>query len=157
VKKVVNSISEKFILMKNQSPTTGDMSGSLSSLQQLVSNLVNSFLPTASRNNTQLVNEVRQEISLGVSTNKAVDVIRELLETVITNSNHGEIHITAERFSNTILLQIQERNNNNGYALAYSIGSIEPTALSAGGHISINGPQKRIATISFTFPDQLVA
>ena len=143
--------------MKNQSPTTGSVSESLSSLQQLVSNLVNSFLSTASQNNTQLVNEVRKEIALGATPIKAIEVIRELLETVIANSSNGEIHITAERLGSTILLQIQERNNNNGYALAYSIGTIEPTALSAGGHISINGPQKRVATISFSFPDQLVA
>ena len=143
--------------MKNQTPTRLTDSGTKLSLQHVVSNLVNSFLPEAKRNHTELVNEVRQEIALGAKDGRIMEVISELLETVIANSNHGEIHITAERFSDTILLQIQERNNNNGYALAYRVESIERIAQSTGGHITINGPQKRVATISYSFPDQLRA
>ncbi|NOT50824.1 MAG: hypothetical protein HOP10_06070 [Chitinophagaceae bacterium] len=140
--------------MKTELQTTGTQR----SLQQLVSNLVNNFLPAAHRNNTQLVNEVRQEIALGKSvTQSTIAVMSDLLSTVIINSKNGEIHISAERFSNTVTLEIQERNNYNGYALAFSVGAIEPLAHSFGGHIRINGPQKRVATISFSFPDQLVA
>lgn len=124
------------------------------SLQQLVSNLVSSSLTAAKHNNTHLVNEVEQGIALGkAEMHKAVSVIRELLNTVVTNSRNGEIHITAERYRDVVILEIQERNNYNGYALAYSISAIEPAAASAGGHISIAGPQKRITTITFSFPD----
>ena len=143
--------------MKNQYSTTQPDPGTLTSLQLLVSNLVNSFLPDAHRNNTQVVNEVRQEIELGTATQSAIAIMSDLLSTIVANSRNGEIHITAERSRDTVMLQMQERNNNNGYALAYSIGVIEHDANSMGGHISINGPQKRIATISFSFPDQLVA
>ncbi len=143
--------------MKNQHPTTKPDGETLTSLQLLVSNLVNSFLPTAHRNNTQVVNEVGKEIELGTATQSAIAIMSELLSTIVANSRNGEIHITAERSRDTVMLQLQERNNNNGYALAYSIGIIEQDATSIGGHISINGPQKRIATISFSFPDQLTA
>lgn len=142
--------------MQNKSHIEG-ICGTQLSLQQLINNLVNDYRPAASRNNTQVVNEVRQEIALAASTQSVVAVMSDLLSTVVANSQNGEIHITAERFRDTVILEIQERNNNNGYALAFSVGAIEPNAHSFGGHIKINGPQKRVATISFSFPDQLVA
>lgn len=140
---------------KFQSPEAA--CGAQLSLQQLINNLVRSSLPVANRNNTQLVNDIRQEIALGTSTQSVIAIMTDLLSTVINNSQNGEIHITAERFKDTVLLEIQERNNNNGYALAFSIGAIEPKAASLGGYIKINGPQKRVATISFSFPDQFAA
>lgn len=127
------------------------------SLQQLVSNLVSGFLPAAVHNNTQVMNEVRQEITLGTVTQSAVAVITDLLNTVVVNSRNGDIHISADKYEDVVIVNIEERNNYNGYALAYSIGAIEPAALSAGGHISIAGPQKRITTISFSFPESFSA
>ena len=143
--------------MKNQLSTTKDVSVTLLPLQQLVSNLVNGFLSTARRNQTQVVNEVRQEIALGASTQSVIAIMGDLLSTVVSNSRNGDIHITAERYCNTVTLEIQDRNNYNGYALAFSIASIENDAHSMGGHIKINGTQKRVATVSFSFPDKLVA
>lgn len=128
------------------------------SLQQLVSNLVNSSLPAAKHNNTHLVNEVEQGIALGkAEMHKTLSVIRDILNAVVTNSRNGEIHITADRYRGVVVLEIQERNNYNGYALAYSIGSIEPEAALVGGHITIKGPHQKVTTISFSFPDNLLA
>lgn len=127
------------------------------SLQQLVSNLVNSSLPAAKHKNTHLVNEVEQGVALGTRINKAISIISDLLTTVVANSCNGEIHISAKRFRDVVIVEIQERNNYNGYALAYSIGSIEPDAALVGGHISIRGPQQKITTISFSFPDNPMA
>ncbi len=127
------------------------------SLQQLINYLVNSSLPAANSNNTHVVNEVGQGIALGASMHNAIAVMKDLLYTVVANSRNGDIHITAERFRDEVTLEIQERNNYNGYALAFSIGSLEPDAASLGGHISINGPQQRVTTISFSFPNQFAA
>jgi hypothetical protein len=122
------------------------------SLQQLVSNLVNNSRSAARHNNTNVVNEVELGIALGMSMQHAIGIMSDILTTIVANSRNGEIHITAERFRDIVTLEFQERNNNNGYALAYTIGSIEPDAASVGGHISITGPQKKITTITFSFP-----
>ena len=127
------------------------------SLQQLVSNLVNSSLPAAKHNNTHLVNEVENGVALGTRIHNAIPIINNLLTAVVANSRNGEIHISAERFRDVVTVEIQERNNYNGYALAYSIGSIEPDAALVGGHISIKGSQQKITTISFCFPDNPIA
>jgi hypothetical protein len=126
-------------------------------LKQLVSNLVNSSLPAAICNKTNIVNEVEQGIALGTSMQHAIGVMNEILTTIVANSCKGDIHITAERFRDIVTLEFQERNNNNGYALAFSIGSIEPVASSIGGHISIKGPQQKVTTISFSFPNSILA
>ncbi len=143
--------------MKTNLHSTDASCGTQLSLQQLINNLVSSSLSDANRHNTQVVNEVRQGIALGTSTQSVIAIMSDLLSTIVANSQNGEIHITAERFSDTVILEIQERNNNNGYALAFSIGAIEPQAHSFGGHIKINGPQKKVATVSFSFPDQYAA
>jgi hypothetical protein len=122
------------------------------SLQQLVAKLVNDSLPTAFHNKTNIVNEVEQEVVIENNSEKVITVMKDLLQTVVQNSNNGDIHIYAECFRDIIILQIQERNNYNGYALSFSIGAMEPDAINAGGHISIDGPGKRVATISFSFP-----
>lgn len=143
--------------MNPQLQTMSDVLSTAISLQQLVSDLVENSLPAASHNNTLVLNEVRQGIALGSSTQRAVDVMNELLFTIVVNSRNGDIHITADRYQDVVTLEIQERNNYNGYALAYSVSSMETDAARLGGHITIKDPSKKIATILFSFPDNLQA
>jgi hypothetical protein len=143
--------------MENQfSVTTGAYRVPLS-LQQLVSNLVSHSLPAAHQKNTMVLNEIGQGIVLGAAMNKTITLIHDLLHLVVANSRNGEIHISAERLRGQVILKIQERNNNNGYALAFSIGTLERDAVSAGGYLSMISPQQIVTTICFSFPCQPVA
>lgn len=126
------------------------------SLQLLVNRLVSSSLATALRNKISVVNEVPRDLNIFADENKVVPVIFELLTTVVANAFNSQICISADRYRDIVILNIQDRNNNNGYALAFSIQSIEPRAAMAGGYISIKGPQQKIATISFSFPNHAV-
>jgi glucose-6-phosphate-specific signal transduction histidine kinase len=125
-------------------------------LNQVVSRMVNSSLSAARHHKMHLVNEVEQGIALGTAMQHAIGIMNEILTTIVANSNNGEIHISTVRYQDIVTLEFQERNNNNGYALAYSIGSMEPVAASMGGHISIKGPQQKVTTISFSFPDTVL-
>lgn len=126
------------------------------SLQVLVNNLVRHSQPVAHHHNTSIENNVERGLVLADEMHKAIPVMRELLTTVVSNSRNGDIHISAERYRNQLILEIQERNNYNGYALSFSIGSIEPDAASMGGHISITGSREKVITISFSFPYHLM-
>ncbi len=128
-----------------------------STLQNLVHTMVSNYMAAANRNNTQVLNEVKQEIPAGPTMQKAAAVMNDLLATVVANSKNGEIHITAERFNDVVVVEIQERNNYNGYALSYSINSLVPDATALGGFISIKGSQQKITTISFSFPTNQAA
>ena len=136
----------------NHFPAAGITDAGIS-LQQLVNRLVSSSQDSALRNKTSIVNEVPRNIQVIVDETKVVPVIDELLATVVDNSCNGNIHISADRYRDVIILNIQERNNNNGYALAYSIMSIESQVTEAGGTLIIQGKQERVATISFSFPN----
>lgn len=135
---------------------TGTLASSIS-LQQLVNNLISNSLSCAIRNRSTVVNEIDKGIVIGATEPKIPEVLEELIATVVANSCNGEIHFTADVYRDVMTVQIQERNNFNGYALSFSVNSIEAEATSLGGHISINGPQKKITTISFSFPNQFAA
>ncbi len=126
-------------------------------LQQLVNNLVSNSLSNAIHNRSIIVNDIEQGILLGAPDPRMFPVLNDLLATVVANSRDGEIHISADVYRDTMTIQIQERNNYNGYALSFSVNSIEPDAVRFGGHIAIIGAQRKIATIFFSFPNQHAA
>ena len=140
--------------MKNQ-PNTGwaGVFNTKTSLQLLVNRLVSNSLGAIVRSKSIVVNEVPGEFLITAGEHKLTPVISELLTTVITNARNGRIYINAERFRDIISLQIQDRNNYNGYALAFSIKTIEPQASMMGGCIDIKAAQQLVTTISFSFPD----
>ena len=122
------------------------------SLRQLVNQLMSDSLTNAIHNKTTIVNEVPADIRVVMAADEVGSVIGELLSTVILNSNKGNIRIKAERFRDVMVLYIQERNNNNGYALAYSLKSIEPRAAMIGGFLTIKDYQALETTISLSIP-----
>jgi len=124
------------------------------SLQLLVNRLVSSLPDVFVHNKISIVNEVPRDLKMIADENKITPVISELLTTVVANASNGDIHISAERYHDILTLNIQDRNNNNGYALDFSIMSIQPQAIEAGGSLTIEGKQKRVATVSFSFPNQ---
>jgi hypothetical protein len=143
-------------LMKNQ--LNNGWAGVVSaktSLQLLVNRLVSNSLAGIVHSKSVVVNEVSSEFFITADENKITPVISELFTTVVTNARNGHIYITAERFKDIIILEIQDRNNYNGYALAYSLKAVESQATMIGGNITIKGQQQLIATISFSFPNQL--
>ena len=127
------------------------------SLNQLIKSLVENTQPLAIQHHTRVVNEVDGRLLLGEGALQLSSVLEELLDAVILNSREGDIHITADRFKDMVLLHIEERNNYNGYALSFSVGSLEPDAARIGGHISIEGERKKEATSQVSFPGQFAA
>ena len=127
------------------------------SLQLLVDRLVSSSQGIAFRNKINVVNEVPRDIQMIADKTKVVPIIDELLTTVVANGRNSQVHISADRYKDIIILNIQDRNNYNGYALAFSIMSIESQVNEAGGSLTIDGKQKKIATVSFSFPNYAVA
>lgn len=125
------------------------------SLRSLINHLLrHSLWETMRRSDSSIMNEIPAELCLVTDKHKVEPVIQELLATVVSNARKGRIHIRAERFRDIITLEIQDESNYNGYALDYSIMSIEPLARTIGGNISIKGRQELEATIFLSFPDR---
>ncbi|HKO82625.1 MAG TPA: hypothetical protein VJU78_19600 [Chitinophagaceae bacterium] len=125
------------------------------SLQLLLNDLLSNLPEAIALNKIVIANEISSEFKTLADQSQVVPVIDELLTTVITNARNTCICITAEKFIDIITLSIEDRNNYNGYALSFSLMAIEQRARVIGGDITIQGAQKRVATVSFSFPDTL--
>jgi len=121
-------------------------------LKQLVDRLVNDSLHQTCSGKNSIVNEMTDNMCIYVDELKEGVFISQLLATVVTNARNGDIHISAGQFRDIITLEIEDRNNYNGYALAAGLQSIEPEANRLGGSLSIMGAQKLVAKVSFSFP-----
>jgi hypothetical protein len=100
-----------------------------------------------------MMNEVSESLIVEANQEKLASVMHSLLSSVLDNARNGEIHISAEKFRDIVILEIQDRNNYNGYALGCRLKSVEPEARRMGGDISVTGQQQLVATISFSFPN----
>jgi len=123
------------------------------SLQSFIDHLL--YHPLAEsmrRSDSQVVNEIPAEFSLRKDEAKIFSVIKELLTVVLMNARKGNITVRAEKFRDIMILEIEDCNNYNGYALDYSLRSLESLARLAGGHISAKGQQQLVSTVSFRFP-----
>ncbi|HEY6506265.1 MAG TPA: hypothetical protein VIZ28_19950 [Chitinophagaceae bacterium] len=144
--------------MRQQNPlqtTFADPTVPGTSLESLINHMLRHSLSDLLRNSdSSVMNEIPAELYLAVDENKVSAVIKELLTTVLSNARKGRIHIRADRFRDIIILEIQDQSSYNGYALDYSLRSIEPLARIVGGYISINGKHHLDTTITFSFPNQ---
>jgi hypothetical protein len=131
--------------------TTDSSLAETTSLHFLLDSMIKTSQNLAGNNNSRVLNEVSFDICLADKNEKMLSVINELLKAVISNSRNSEICIAAERFRDLVILHIQDRNNYNGYALGFSVQSIEPEAADAGAYIHFKEQQKRVATISLSF------
>jgi len=123
------------------------------SLKLLVSKLVGNLTADLIRNKVVIGNEVSPELKMLADLSQVIPVINEILTTVVANARNTCILITAEKFTDIVTLNIQDSNNYNGYALSFSLMSVGRHARIVGGNMSIEGAQKRVATVSFSFPD----
>jgi len=120
------------------------------SLQLFLNNLLSNLPETIALNRIVINNAVSSDFKMPID---VVTVIDELLTTVVTNARNTRISITAEKFIDIVTLSFEDCNNYNGYALSFSLMAIEQQARFIGGDITIKGAQKRVATVSFSFPD----
>ena len=123
------------------------------SLQLLLNKLLSNLPETIALNKIVIENGISSEFKTLADQNQVVPVIDELLTTVIANARNTCISITAEKFIDIVTLSFEDCNNYNGYALSFSLMAIERQARFIGGDITIQGAQKRVATVSFSFPD----
>lgn len=140
-------------MMNPNSQHSNQISTSQVSLQLLLDSLVDNLPETIFSNKISVKNNVGAEFKMNADREKIVPVIDEVLNTVVSNARNTSISITAERYSDIVILNFEDPNNYNGYALQFSLLSVGQSARHVGGDINIYGAQKREATVSFSFPD----
>lgn len=127
------------------------------SLQQIINGLVSNSLSTALQSGSKVFNEVDKGIVLSRFDRRFGLLIGAVLEAVILNSRKGDIHIRCMKAGDQYVLQIEERNNYNGYALSFSIGALVPEVNEAGGQLELISPRQRVATVLVSMPKHVAA
>lgn len=123
------------------------------SLKVMVNHMIGHLTGVINKNRIRIENRVSADFKLYTDQSKVAPVIYEMLATIISNARNTSLNITAEKFIETITLTVEDGNNYNGYALSFSLIAIEMQARMAGGNLSVNGVQKRVASVSLSFPD----
>ena len=126
-------------------------------LRQLVNDLLNNSLATAIQNHSDVVNEVGEGVVLQGMDTQMVNLLNEVIFTVLNNSKRGDIHIRSERYKDHVELRIIDKSNYNGYSLSFSIGAIMPDASRIGSDIMLMNNQQREATVIFSIPGSFAA
>lgn len=129
-------------------------SGNNRSLADLVNEHLAGFENLMAQSVISVENDVPAALFLNPGQQDIARIIGDLLGTVIANARNTSLLITADKYADVITLRVQDQNNYNGYAMSFSLMSVEREARCVGGEIMIRGAQERVATISFSFPDQ---
>lgn len=124
------------------------------SLTSLVDQLLLDAEPLARQSKSVLKNEIEPAFFTAAPSSGVAPVIKSILESVLSVARQGRIHVFAEKLGDSITLTFEERNNYNGYALAFRLCSVESLAREAGGYLSVTGEKNLVVRISFSFPDQ---
>ena len=123
-------------------------------LKALVDRLVSSSLNEALARHTALKNEVPDSPLILMDEQEEVPLISELLTMVVTNSQHGDIRITAHRRREMITVQVQDRSNHNGLALESALFRLQTVVHRTGGSLNIHGLRQLCATVSMNIPQR---
>lgn len=123
------------------------------SLRQLTSEVLEELWPQAADRHTVIRNHIGRSLLLDRHRYASVrQVLSELLQTVVAHSEHGEIIISTDLYRDSVTLLIQERNNNNGFALEFKVGALQTDIARVGGYLSIDHAREKVTTISLNLP-----
>jgi C4-dicarboxylate-specific signal transduction histidine kinase len=129
--------------------TTPAASVNTVSLQQLVSRLLDSFIPVAVANNSFIINDVDTNLQLKADEQVLAFVVGNLLTNAINSSKSVCIRVEAVKTETGV--QIRVRHNGASYhsTVAHSFSQVIAAARSLGGNINIYNQAHEGTIISF--------
>ena len=123
------------------------------SLRLLINSTIGHLTGIINKNKISINNCVSVDLAICLEQNKVAAVIYDMMAIIISNARNTAISITADRFRDIIIVNVEDGNNYNGYALSFSLMGIEADATMAGGSLCIHDAQKKVTTVSFSFPN----
>lgn len=122
-------------------------------LKSLVDELVKKSLPLAVRNQSLIVNNIPDKLTIAADENVIAKVVSGLLEAVINNARNSCIYVSAKMiYENMVEVFVKDNNSYHTYAIACGLQDVAPEAEKIGGRLHIMNQRQKVTTISFTFP-----
>jgi hypothetical protein len=120
-------------------------------LHLLVSRISASSLPSATRKNSFIINDVPDDLEANTDEHMLATVFGSLLNTVITHSENCCIRISAKLYGKVVLFHLRETSRLNSPAFAGNIRQVQQLAEKIGGTVSISNNRDAATTIVFSF------
>jgi signal transduction histidine kinase len=120
-------------------------------LKTLISQVMNSLIPLAVRRRSFLINEIDPEIKLHADRDMIAYVLGDVLVKAIHHTDNDCIRISADVYSNIVLVKINETGQRPYTTIAVSMEQLQPLAEKLGGSISVNSRPDHGVTVALTF------
>jgi hypothetical protein len=124
-------------------------------LHLMVSRILASSLPSATRKNSFIINDVPGDLEANTDENMLATIFGSLLNTVITHTENCCIRISAKVYGKVVLLHLKETHRLNTPAFAFNLRQVQQLAEKIGGTVSISNNRNEPTTIVFSFINNL--
>jgi glucose-6-phosphate-specific signal transduction histidine kinase len=120
-------------------------------LHLMINQLSVSAIPTATRNQSMIVNDIPAELQINADQHTLAAVIGRLLNVIVSHTQNCAIHVSAKPYTNVMLLHLKGQTKMNSPAFALSLNEIQELASHIGGTIGITSYRNEVTTIAFSF------
>jgi len=120
---------------------------------QLVKLLAANALPSASRSNSFIVNEVPSSIQIIADENIMATVLSRLLYSLVNHSENSCIRITANEYDDIVFVHLKSTRSINNDAIDNDLQSAQSYAKKMNGNIGLNKDEAKVTGIVFSFPN----
>jgi len=126
-------------------------------LQEIVSRILVSCVPSASRKNSFIINDVPSDMQVTTDEHMVATVFGTLLNAVITHTENTCIRVSAKFYGRVVVLHLKEAHTLNSSSFATTLRQIQQLAEKVGGTVSISNNAGEATTIVFSFLNNLTA
>jgi hypothetical protein len=137
--------------MKSQSALI--LPGQSGHLNRIVAAILEDITPEAVLRNSFFINEIPGTIVLSANESALSEMLRNLLNTVVTNTENSCIRVTAGAYGGIAFLTIKDSGNFNNYNVNCQLKELQPLARKIGGCISFVRQRVIAPSIAFSFPN----
>jgi hypothetical protein len=124
-----------------------------SGLHELADFLVSKFVRIAASNRSVFVNEIPTRLPLSADKQMLTSVLNGLFSAVITNATDSCIKLSAKRFGNSVLLQVEKSSGLKNSSFENEVRKLQPLAAKMRGSVEVTRHRKKLTTITFGFPN----
>ncbi|MCW3116088.1 MAG: hypothetical protein JWM28_170 [Chitinophagaceae bacterium] len=120
-------------------------------LNQFTDQFINAYQPVAHKQNSYFINQVPEGLKLRIDKEGLATLLGSMFYIMASCSRDTCINVSAEFFSDVVLLHIHDTNTFNGYAIRSKRQHLQQLAEKIGGTLTITGELSKETTITFSF------
>lgn len=122
-------------------------------LHELASSLINSVLPSATRNESFFINDIPNDLDIDADPQLVASVLGGMLSTLARNAKKSCIRLSAKIYHDVILVHAKDCNSSHNYDIYSGLQGLMPIAEKIGGFVGVSSHRQNVTTVAFSFPN----